>query len=326
MISLEATSGELLDLLVCLYCGSGLRVSDECRLGCVFCGHTYSAEGGVYRLVDPADLPKSPSKSFGFQWSKWLAGGFEQDQIYGMTLDKELAEFFKYTGLKAEDLPGKKILDAGCGAGRLTRALAKHGAMVVGLDIHSGLADVGRHSVGIQNLLIVHGSILRPPLKSDSFDVVWSEGVIHHTGDTSRAFDQLARLVKPGGCLTVWVYWDQELNLYRRVRNLLRIGHNFPMPVLFITCYALATLFTTAAALRALPGLLTGRRNITSIKLHAFRLFDHISPRYNTQHSESELAGWYARNGFERSVRVADLGMRGFKRIAVARAKSSGDT
>lgn len=52
---------------------------------------------------------------------------------------------------------------------------------------------------------------------------------------------------------------------------------------------------------------------LTPMKLHAIRLFDHISPRHNTQHSEEEVRHWFKRNSFVNVCRVADLGMRGDK-------------
>jgi len=283
----------------------------EGSLRCSDCHVVYSITGGVPRLVRREDLVVSPTKAFGFQWGRWLTGAFEQDQIYGSDFEKETKEFHDYVGLSREELRSKRVLDAGCGSGRLTRYLGTLGCEVVGMDVHSALSDVLSHCKDQHLVNIVQGSILKPPLKEETFDLVWSEGVIHHTGDTPGAFDQLARLVKPGGRLFVWVYWDEELNIYRRVRNTLRLGHKLPMPVLFGLCYTLATLLYAGAFVRGLPGSLTRRRKITPLRLHAFRLFDHISPEHNTQHSEAEVRGWFEKNGFVNVQRVADLGVRG---------------
>jgi uncharacterized protein YbaR (Trm112 family)/SAM-dependent methyltransferase len=314
---------DALELLACPVCDQGhltLTVKEERgihvlegELHCSLCRENFQVAEGVPRLVECEELRRSPSKSFGYQWMKWLKGAFEKDQIYGSDLDKELREFFQYTGLKPDELNGKLVLDAGCGSGRLTRSLANLGAKVVGMDVHAALADVLCSCESKSDVCILQGSILKPPLKKQSFDLVWSEGVIHHTGDTPGAFDRLASLVKPGGRLFVWVYWIEEQPIYRRARNWLRIGHKLPMPVLFSLCYTFAWVLYAGAVLRGLPATLTGARKVTPVKLHAFRLFDHISPVHNTQHSEDEVRSWFTKNGFVNIVRVADLGVRGDK-------------
>jgi SAM-dependent methyltransferase len=314
---------ELLDVLACPSCGGGalgLTVREEREssvaegdLHCPGCRRTYPVTEAVPRLVDRDELRRSPSKSFGYQWLKWLKGGFEQQRIYGSDLGKEMKEFFQYTGLGPDELKGKRVLDAGCGSGRLTRELGARGARVVGMDVHAAVAEVQRACDPRSDVAIVQGSILKPPLRERSFDLVWSEGVIHHTGNTPGAFDQLAHLVKPGGRLFVWVYWSEERPIYRRVRNRLKIMHKLPMPALFAFCYALAAVLYLGALLRGLPGTLTGSRKVTPLQLHAFRLFDHLSPAHNTQHGEAEVRGWFERSGFTNVVRVADLGVRGDK-------------
>jgi SAM-dependent methyltransferase len=261
--------------------------------------------------VDQSTLRASVGRSFGYQWTKWLSSGFEDARIYGKTAEEEMSEFFQYAGLSPAELQGAVVLDAGCGSGRLTRMLPAYGASAVGLDVHTGLAGVAESCGAAERVTFVQGSILMPPFRKESFDLVWSEGVIHHTGDTQAAFRQLAALVKPGGRMFIWVYWDQELNIYRRTRNFLKRGHSLPMPLLLFTCRALAAGFWSLAMLRGFPASIVGTRKITPAKLHAFRLFDHISPRFNQQHSERELASWFTDCGFTNLKRVADLGIRG---------------
>lgn len=242
-------------LLACPNCTGKLKVEaaregvalHEGMLECERCRQRYFIEDGVPRLVGRENLAASPSRSFGFQWGCWLAGGFDRDTIYGISAEREIREFLAYTGYGLQNLKGKVILDAGCGSGRLTKFLGEQGAVVVGMDVHSALPEVQRYCSNASNVTIIQGDILKPPLHASVFDLVWSEGVIHHTGDASKAFDCLATLVKPGGRLFVWVYWNRENNLYRKTRNVLRWGYRLPMPLLFALCYFLAFVFWMSA-------------------------------------------------------------------------------
>src|SRR5262249_42068481 len=162
------------------------------------------------------------------------------------------------------------------------------GARAVGIDVHGSLSKVASYCQGSDSICIIQGSLLKPPIRQGTFDLVWSEGVIHHTGDPPGAFEKLARLVKPGGRLFVWVYWNNEQTIYRKVRNFLKVGHRLPMPVLLSVCYFLAGCFHVGARLRGLAKNSGRQKERTPLRLHAFRLFDHISPTHNTQHSEEE--------------------------------------
>ena len=65
----------------------------------------------------------------------------------------------------------------------------------------------------------LRGDLLSPPLKLDSFDAAISIGVLHHTPCTRRTFDQVARLVKPGGRFYVWLYRKPDGIVRRYIRT-----------------------------------------------------------------------------------------------------------
>jgi len=98
------------------------------------------------------------------------------------------------------------IIDVGAGTGRVSNYLGMHGFQnVVSLDYSlTSLKQVEKNS----NNLCVWGNNLRIPVASNSFDLVISTGVIHHTPDPARALSECARIVKPGG------------RFYLRVRNI----------------------------------------------------------------------------------------------------------
>ena len=102
---------------------------------------------------------------------------------------------------------GKKILDAGCGPGRHSWAFGMLGAEVTAFDAsENGLEAARRDCAGLPNVRFERRNILEPLPYGSDFDLVWSYGVVHHTGDMARAFNNIAQHVKPSGYLYIMVY------------------------------------------------------------------------------------------------------------------------
>lgn len=105
-------------------------------------------------------------------------------------------------------LKDKKCLDAGCGSGRYSVALALHGASsITAIDIsESGLKEAKRRAAEFSQISFQQASVLDLPFDDATFDFVWSAGVIHHTVDFDKALSELTRVLRPGGKLFLLVY------------------------------------------------------------------------------------------------------------------------
>src|SRR2546426_1363466 len=283
--------------LACPTCGSPVRVVGDERVGgeivrgrvaCAACGSEYPIRGGIPRMVVGESLVRGTQRSFGSQWTKRAEGRFEDATLWGMTPAEEQRLFFESLDLRPEDLRGRWVLDAGCGAGRLTCGLARLGANVVGLDVADSIDYVARQGADLETLHLVQGNLLHVPLAEGAFDYVWSSGVIHHTGDTPAAFANLARVVRPGGRLYVWVYSARKITLYKYIRDAMRISPKLPPNVLFYLCYAMAPPLkayqAAKLALRRVRRRPITPRDRTEARLRtiAFELHDDLSPPFQT--------------------------------------------
>lgn len=94
-----------------------------------------------------------------------------------------------------KDVKGKKILDIGCGHGRMINYFNKRGAKAYGIDISPESVNFCKSN----GLNVRKADTCDLPFKDNSFDVVYSIGVVEHFDETMKAIVEHIRVTKPGG-------------------------------------------------------------------------------------------------------------------------------
>lgn len=112
----------------------------------------------------------------------------------------------------------KYVLDAGCGGGRYSHAIKKLGAKkVIGVDYGDLGLKIARKNYGKnKNIIFKKGNVLNLPFKNNSFDTVFSNGVIHHTTNVKKGLAELVRVCKPGGYIWLYLYSTGGIFWYSR--------------------------------------------------------------------------------------------------------------
>jgi ubiquinone/menaquinone biosynthesis C-methylase UbiE len=113
---------------------------------------------------------------------------------------REMAEFERWTG--------KHVLEVGCGMGTDLRQFAASGAPVIGIDLTwqgVQMAKTAFELFGLKGSFVVADAEMLP-FRDDSFDLVYSNGVIHHTPDTPATVREIHRVAKADGEVRVMVY------------------------------------------------------------------------------------------------------------------------
>lgn len=163
--------------------------------------------------------------SFDYQWGHLPQGdAMLSDPWFQEHVTAILPEI---TGIDAAWFAGRRVLDAGCGSGRWTVGLLRLGAAVTAVDFSdAGLAATREAAAGLGSLETRKVDLLEPPaeLRERRFDLVYSFGVLHHTGDTFRALRNVAPLVGDGGAIFLYLYGKESWSLRQSWRtNRLRL-------------------------------------------------------------------------------------------------------
>ena len=103
---------------------------------------------------------------------------------------------------------GRRVLEVGCGAGYDALTFCRSGADYTGLDLTPENVERAFTHLGFYGFhpTIVQGDGEQLPFADESFDVVYSNGVLHHTPDMEAAFREVSRVLVPGGGFWVLVY------------------------------------------------------------------------------------------------------------------------
>ena len=121
------------------------------------------------------------------------------------------------------------MLEIGLGLGADSEQIIRRGAHWTGVDDLTA-ESVDRVRTRLQDYRgvpyddVIQGSVLELPLPDNSFDVVFSHGVLHHVPDIARAQSELARVLRPGGEAIVMLYAKYSLNYLVSIGIVRRLG------------------------------------------------------------------------------------------------------
>lgn len=129
--------------------------------------------------------------------------------------------------LDAIDLKDKRVLEIGLGQGADAEQLALRGAIYSGVDLTEESVKRVKMRFEIKGLSfdrIEHGSALSLPFEDNSFDIVFSHGVLHHIPEIKKASAEIARVLKPDGELVAMLYAKRSLNYLVAIAGVRRVA------------------------------------------------------------------------------------------------------
>jgi len=286
------------------------------------------------------------SRSFRDKWHHNERLAFAQTLREGTEIHQWILErngFASDAELK-EYLSGKRrILDAGCGNGRVTALLRECSppmTTVVGIDLVA--SDVAKRNLACYNNVEVRqGDLLDDLTALGRFDFIYCQEVLHHTRDPARAFQNLSGLLEPGGEIAIYVYKEKAA-----VREFVddyvrsRIAH-MPYEDAVAVCGEITelgrALWECGQRVKvprvALLGIEAGEYELQRFVYHFFMKcfwnpalsyednvainYDWYHPQLASRHTPSEVEGWFRDAGLKVTHRYVDfygITMRGVRR------------
>ena len=151
------------------------------------------------------------ARTFSDKWSRNPSLAFEQTVDESSEISRWILTrngFGSGEGLAAYLADKGRILDAGCGNGRVTALLqrcAPEDSEIVGVDLHA--AEVACENLAdLPNVSVHQGDLLGDLSELGNFDFIYCQEVLHHTGDPQAALENLASLLSSGGEIAIYVY------------------------------------------------------------------------------------------------------------------------
>lgn len=246
----------------------------------------------ILSTLDLSVQDKSPW-SFSAEWDQH----FSQDLVrtWRWTAGERMLQFLLEANVDPNDCRGKLVLDAGCGNGQLSECLTGLGATVVALDYSHSVfhAEKRRKS---SNVHFVRADLQVPPFNIETFDLIISNGVLHHTPDTYKTFVAVAKLVNTGGRFYLWLYRKPEkffrryllLPLFDLIRTVVsRLSSSLQKPV--VSGYAFAFY---------LLHKILGKHKDYAWHERIVDAYDSLTPIWRHYHTPLEVSCWFFQNGY----------------------------
>jgi 2-polyprenyl-3-methyl-5-hydroxy-6-metoxy-1,4-benzoquinol methylase/uncharacterized protein YbaR (Trm112 family) len=267
------------DIYICPVCNQELALEGP-EIRCQACRTSFPMDNAIPLLFAPADGETR-------RVTEVVKAFYEENPFPNYDdLDSsesliEKANRGIFARLLDEQIPMEaRVLEVGCGTGQLTNFLGiSPGREVYGSDMCLNslrLAKSFRDKSGIRNSNFVQMNLFKPAFRPSTFDIVISNGVLHHTNDPLGGFRSISRLVKPGGCIVI--------GLYNRIGRL--------------TTDARRLLFRISGGRLLKLDAHMRNENYNEARKRAWFMDQYKHPQ-ESKHSYDEVIGWFESNGFD---------------------------
>jgi SAM-dependent methyltransferase len=229
---------------------------------------------------------------------------------------------------KPDFFKGKKVLDAGCGNGRFAYYAGKYAREVWAIDLGPAVEVARKNTASLDNVNVVQADLHHPPFPLESFDFIYSIGVLHHLPDPEAAFQNLLRYLKPGGEIQIYLYWQPERRsiksaLLRAVNSLRSLTTRLPRWAVHGLAYPSAIaafvffvwpyqLMKRVPALRGVASNMPMRQYaVLPFRVCVNDQLDRFSAPIENRYTKTEVEAWLSSAGLKKFQVIPNFGWLG---------------
>lgn len=278
-----------INFLTCPKCSKRLLLRDK-KLNCTFCPGKYNFSGGVpllYVLDKKISAKESITETIKSFYEKTPFPNYEN--IDSSESLRKKATDGVFARLLDEQIPNYAyILEIGCGTGQLSNFLGlTWGRKVFATDISLNSLKLGQEfklKNEIDNVVFIQMNLFRPCFKTESFDLVICNGVLHHTNNPRIGYKSISGLVKNGGYIVIGLY-----NKYGRLTtDLRRIIFNI-----------------TGNSFKFLDPMFRDK-TMGNLRKNTWFLDQYKNP-HESKHTIDEVMHWFEESGFEFTNSIPEI-------------------
>ena len=183
----------------------------------------------------------------------------------------------------------------------LERIKSKYGAEVIGVDLSFSVDSAYKNLPQWTNIHFVQADLFALPFASETFDFIYSFGVLHHTPNCGRAFRQISKVLKVGGKLSLFVYSSYNKAIVYSSAIWRCLTTRLPKRLLYYLCFVAVPLYFLyriplighiSRAIFVIPMIPNWRWRLLDT-------FDWYSPKYQSKHTHWEVFRWFEEEGFK---------------------------
>ena len=298
-------NSSIVTYLRCPVCRSDFVLEAEavrCRRG-----HAFPWRDNVIDLsqaTHASPLQDRTSDSFGVEWTEyypelgWTAPEVPEETDYFLAATRAIPSFFS----------DKVVIDAGCGNGRsiniLNRISVPPPRLIIAVDLSDSIVRAARNCAKFGNVVFVRMDLnLLPDVIKAPVDYVYSIGVLHHTPDAERAFYSLAKCVKEGGFLSLFIYGKGNRVLHTVncfLRN--RFFQKWPRRLIYWLCVLIAVPGQIFRIKFIGPWMNDFVCRFIFVSADVHNMFDAYTAGYTSFHERREVEQWYRNAGFDCAI------------------------
>jgi ubiquinone/menaquinone biosynthesis C-methylase UbiE len=161
-------------------------------------------QGEICSFISESDnnIDHETVKAFGEEWDRF--NDFSDEEV--QNIGQEYFDIVTEAHLNQNSL----VLDVGCGSGRWSVFASKRARFIEAIDPSDAVLNAFSKTKRIPNIRITKAGVDLIPFPDNSFDFVFSLGVLHHIPDTQKAMNACIQKLKPGGYFLVYLYYDLD--------------------------------------------------------------------------------------------------------------------